>query len=53
MVKTNQFHIGHLVVVVYDHRDMIDDDVVDLADNVLDVFFDIPDPSSSNDWRNI
>ena len=39
MVKTNQFHIGHLVVVVDDHRDMIDGDVDDLADDVLDEIF--------------
>ena len=39
MVKTNQFHIGHLVVVVDDHRDVIDGDVDDLADDVLDEIF--------------
>ena len=41
MVKTNQFHIGHLVVVV--DRDVIGRDVDDLADDVLDeiFFFDI------------
>ena len=39
MVKTNQFHIGHLVVVVDDHRNVIDGDVDDLADDVLDEIF--------------
>ena len=41
MVKTNQFHIGHLVVVV--DRDVIGCDVDDLAHDVLDeiFFFDI------------
>ena len=39
MGKSSQFHIGHLVVIVYDPCGENGGDIVDLDDDLLDGFF--------------